>query len=925
MIANKLALGLGGPDRSPEISYDDSFATIKTRFTPSTHILLTSTISWSLVWIYSSLRKDAHDIGNTLEARKVGWAAGILLTAARLYERAAGVEDGLLWTRALLPIATLLFRWFSGSQRNPKTSHSSLARQIFSGHSPTLLTIFTISSLNPLLPHFLPSGLVTIGVCNALLVSQGYTLLEAHFDCPKEHDDIETKAGSTSWDYDHRSHKTEKATQDVVVLRSMAEVSTLAFFLCTLLFEGVGTHGLRFHREFEDMVGGDWKSGMRWMIAAQGILVGFIGGFWWPIAILMIRDQGALSLPFTDVGGTLVASFIRTISATHIWCLTLSAASSYCLFHDFSFSTFLTPRSKRMRSRQLITLCTLLSFAAITTILLRRPPQINVIPIKNSPIVDQRPLPEDAKPLPPTNLRSHPIYQLIRDAEQDFEKIKARQSKTLEEAVKEYRRRYKISPPPNFDKWYEYAKKRNVQLIDEYDTIYDSLLPFWALKPDTIRERARESLGFDNALIALLIRGGEVTTIQGGQEWQQKATVGMIQDFVRYLPDMDIPFNIHDEPRVIVPHEDLSRMVRIAKDEMLPAAFATENPRNAFSKRPDDMNDGTRVEEYKTTRFNYFAHQATWSNSKLSCSPDTPSRGLEENAPDNFTAYSYGELGFVYNKTSFSDICISPSLKDHYGFFDRPNAFNIVHDLFPVFSQSKISSFADILYPSPWYWYGKVTYEESKDPAWKDKQDKMYWRGSTTGGFSRDGGWRRQHRQRFVQKVNALDETKILENTNADGPSEWKVKRVKRQDYKEIFDVHFSHVGQCDPGDCDAQKEYFEIAPPADFQDAWTSKYLVDIDGNAFSGRFYAFLESKSLVYKVALFREWHEEWLKPWVHYIPLSLHGDEYLESVRYFDREYEGKEAAPRMAEQGTQWAKKALRNEDLETWFFRLLLE
>jgi hypothetical protein len=97
------------------------------------------------------------------------------------------------------------------------------------------------------------------------------------------------------------------------------------------------------------------------------------------------------------------------------------------------------------------------------------------------------------------------------------------------------------------------------------------------------------------------------------------------------------------------------------------------------------------------------------------------------------------------------------------------------------------------------------------------------------------------------------------------------------------------------------------------------------MDGNAFSGRFYAFLKSHSLVFKMAVFREWHADWLKPWVHYAPLSLRGEEALEAVRYFSSEAEGKQAAVRLAEQGREWANKALRNEDFEVWFFRLLLE
>jgi len=571
----------------------------------------------------------------------------------------------------------------------------------------------------------------------------------------------------------------------------------------------------------------------------------------------------------------------------------------------------------------------LMSFAGLLVLYLRQPLATSVAagppPLPMNGFVAQ---PEHSlQPLQYTETRTHPVDQLVRSAEALWTKTLGAQSKSLEAAVTEYRRRYRVNPPPHFDKWFEFAKRKNVQLIDEYDTIYHSLLPFWALPPATIRGRVREALGFGpNNLIGLLIRDGKAVHAEGGEEWQRKATIGMMEQFVQYLPDMDLAFNIHDEPRVVVPHDELSRLVQMAINKGLPAALATDLPKNAFSPRPKDVNAGKRVDEVKTTRFNVFAHQPTWIPSRLSCPVDSAARAIDENfAADNLTAYALGDLGFVYNQTAFSDVCNSPSFATSHGFFDRPNAFNVIHELFPIFSQSKMSSFQDILYPSPWYWFGKVTYEESKDMDWKDKESRLWWRGSTTGGFSRDGGWRRQHRQQFVRRMNALDTAKVLAKTADDSAPQWNTKEVPRQDYKEIMDVHFSNIGQCDPGDCDAQREFFNVVPPADQQEAWKYRYLLDIDGNAFSGRFYAFLKSHSLTMKMAVFKEWHEEWIKPWVHYIPLSLRGEEGLEVVRYFSQEKEGQQQGVRMAEQGREWAGKALRNEDFEVWFFRLLLE
>jgi hypothetical protein len=528
-------------------------------------------------------------------------------------------------------------------------------------------------------------------------------------------------------------------------------------------------------------------------------------------------------------------------------------------------------------------------------------------------------------PIPLDMSKGHPAAQLIAAAEKEFQYTLNKQSKSLAEAVREYRRRHGIAPPPHFDKWYEFATRNGVVMIDEFDTINEMLLPFWALKPATIRSRITNALGHeDSALVAIAIRHGAVENFQGGEEWQQQATIGMMKDFVQYLPDMDLGFNMHDEPRVVVPNELLSSMVSKARDEVLTRVAKNMTPRNAFSARPEDLNDGTRFAETSTTKFNRFAHQQTWTHSRLSCSSDTQAQTFEDYAADNLTAYAASPLGHIYNTTAFSDICNSPSLSSTYGFFERPNAFSITHELTPIFSQSKLSSFQDILYPSPWYWIGKVGYDETHDTTWENKTNSLYWRGSTTGGFSRNGGWRRQHRQHIVRRLNAPDTAQILTPKSND-PTTHEVTDIERKSLAELIDVHFSHIGQCDPGDCDAQQEFFKVTERVDGQDAWYFRHLLDMDGNAFSGRFYSFLKSRSLTYKMALFREWHAEWLKPWVHYIPLSLRGDEHLDLVKWFgDKEKGGKEAR-RIAERSTQWHDKVLRNVDFEVWFFRLLLE
>src|SRR5204863_4058323 len=134
--------------------------------------------------------------------------------------------------------------------------------------------------------------------------------------------------------------------------------------------------------------------------------------------------------------------------------------------------------------------------------------------------------------------------------------------------------------------------------------------------------------------------------------------------------------------------------------------------------KTNDVNDGY-VEPSVMTPFNEYAHQFTWTISRLSCPVDTPARFLDyhdNQAPDRRSAYSIGDLGFIHNRTAFTDICLSPSLTESFGLFNRPNAWSVTYDLVPIFSPSKISSFQDLLYPSPWYWADRVVYNETKDP-----------------------------------------------------------------------------------------------------------------------------------------------------------------------------------------------------------------
>lgn len=72
-------------------------------------------------------------------------------------------------------------------------------------------------------------------------------------------------------------------------------------------------------------------------------------------------------------------------------------------------------------------------------------------------------------------------------------------------------------------------------------------------------------------------------------------------------------------------------------------------------------------------------------------------------------------------------------------------------------------------------------------------------------------------------------------------------------------------------------------------------------------------------------FREWHDEHLVPWAHFIPVSLSMKELPAIMRYMTAHEQGKKRAQEIAEAGRDWHGKTLKKEDSTIYLFRLMLE
>ncbi|KAF3005385.1 hypothetical protein E8E14_008137 [Neopestalotiopsis sp. 37M] len=523
----------------------------------------------------------------------------------------------------------------------------------------------------------------------------------------------------------------------------------------------------------------------------------------------------------------------------------------------------------------------------------------------------------------------------------------AHKSKTLDEAVSEYSRRHGMPPPPNFNKWYEYAVSVNSPIIDDFTQIHTDLLPYWGISPQLLRQRTTHLLAHPKySFGGIIIEGGSVKIsphIKGTHRWMMEVMQTMIEPFAQWLPDMQLAFNLDDECRVSVPYtqstalksEGLQSQKRLASQPELGGFSSSQHP--PWDRDYLVIQDENDVGALWETDSPWFEN---WSKSPIfyeyissTCPSDAPVNKIRWwNRKSACAECSAPHMtnGVVSNWSLSGDLCHQPDLAYLHGFLLSPAAMVSTHSLFPVFSQSRMHNFADILYPNPWNFGDKVHYDDVKGIPWSEKLNGLYWRGASSDGFAAHGAWQTFTRARFVhlaQKLNTFFGTSVLDFPNAAGSG----FRLASDDDAPIA-PNVSFVGQfqrCDERDCAAEhttfykNAYSDPAPSVDFQEHWKFRHLVDLDGAAFSGRFIPFLKSASLPYRAALFRTWWEERVHPWRHFVPVDVRLNDLWNVVAYMSGS--GKRDAEVIAKEGSEWAKKALRKEDMRVYMFRLLLE
>ncbi|KAI9852706.1 MAG: hypothetical protein M1838_005901 [Thelocarpon superellum] len=501
-----------------------------------------------------------------------------------------------------------------------------------------------------------------------------------------------------------------------------------------------------------------------------------------------------------------------------------------------------------------------------------------------------------------------------------------------------------------FDKWYEFAANRSSIVIDDFDSIHDDLAPFWSLQPSDLRDRTWEATSNPwNEISAISVRNGVADLAPNTiptHRWMLEGVLQMMQPFCEWLPDMDIALNLNDECRVAVPwhKEEETRML----SHMMVDAMSNNPALTKWSTKREEGWKETSTTLYDKTRFEDLSFTNIFhAYGAVTCPPESLARTQRRRGTTGLClscVQPHSTGAFVSNWTLASKICHQPDLADLHGFFLSPAAFKGTHELMPVFSQSKVSGFNDIIYPSAWNYVDKASYQptdEEPDLPFSQKNGTLFWRGSTTEGVSLDGTWKGMTRQRLIHMTSDLTAAThvpvLLPRGRGQEGYEYENVAIRDVGAHLRFDVGtIDQIQRCSGRDCADQEQEFGFKTSTGFQQHWGYKYLFDLDGAGFSGRFLPFLHSHSLPIKTALFREWYDSRLTAWVHFFPqdLRLHG--VYSTLAYFagiqgpmggrriNLRAHAREAET-IAEQGREWAAKVLRKEDMEIYFFRLLLE
>lgn len=313
------------------------------------------------------------------------------------------------------------------------------------------------------------------------------------------------------------------------------------------------------------------------------------------------------------------------------------------------------------------------------------------------------------------------------------------------------------------------------------------------------------------------------------------------------------------------------------------------------------------------------------------CPRSAPLWGFDAGAELPDPSNEPGDKTFIADHKASMDPCTHPELVRLHGFFS--GKVPVAEELSAKFAISKTWLHSDVLGIPP----EMVAHNVSLVPWSRKVQHRLLWRGANTGMFHSSGAaWRDSHRVRLMELGDEAEGTATVLAPPRLMRGRSVGEAAMDQDVGAANSAHFDMAFvdapiQCsdEDGTCAAIAEEYPYRSRVSREDADRHKYVVDVDGNAWSARFQRLLMSGSLVFKATIMPEWYNDRIQPWVHYVPIKLDYSDLRDALAFFAGDVDGEGGRDDLAENigmaGREWAEAFYRKEDMIAYVFRLYLE
>lgn len=471
---------------------------------------------------------------------------------------------------------------------------------------------------------------------------------------------------------------------------------------------------------------------------------------------------------------------------------------------------------------------------------------------------------------------------------------------------------------------------------------------------------------------------------RGQKEWLDDM-VELIAPFAEHLPDMSLAFNLGRRPKILTPWEDIHVLTEAGRQQQIapqPGRVSREEKEEERNKRalPDLFAGGTENGNHDTAAAlpgaaaeRYVSPTTFRRLQALACPPGSLTRrGLDQGVRDfcSSCAYPHSNGQFLSDWEAALDQCHQPDLFNLHEFYTLPHQEALFQDLLPLFSTAKTDNFNDILVPNPSDAKKTARWSEmagDKPDQFSRAVDLVSWQGDLGDvRLLTNKAHHGSHRNRLLhmlRNATRADKVAFLVGWKGyegdDAPRYFHHEEVPTKNANGVlpFVVDLADRGGCTTELCRLLEAEFgspvgvnEEDDSEEGEDNHRYKIILDTqDGPLASAQSTphspSFLRALYSPAKVpilsSIFREWHTERLIPWAHFIPLDTRYHALHSTVAYFvgltgrgplngrmrgagDMDAQT-EDAKWIAEEGSRWARRALRREDMEVYMFRLLLE